>query len=576
MKKCIIVILLLLAAIVEGHASTCVKDLNGNGVIDIKTEKWDCLRTEPPTCPQDMVNCTIANIILSGATKAVSTNVKDKTGITKITADDKGASLIIEGWMCSNVACSSEIIGSIKIQNATVSGMAAADKISRIVGNGSDLEIFGCDGTTSCTETLLGKINISGASITGSAAADAGLLSITASSSTLSIAGLSCNTSGCFQTSAGTLSITGISAVCPAGSQYSCVSVSGVKKCSPLTCNDDTYGGKVIPGQQICIKDINQDGNIDFGTEMGICQKFNNQFYCSLQAQDCLTQTTSPACPAGGNINISTKKCEISINSNSTCPSGYNPETNNTCTAASTCTVGTLDKTTMQCVTGYTCPLGSQYNCFPNTDKNSIMQCNSIFCIDGSTQNPNTNNGDNSSYQDDGSKDGSGKCLGTIMIFNGKPLQCRPPGVNTNFFNCCDQSEGSFLFIKKMCGEPDSECVAKASAGNCHFIGDYCKEEWWLIGCVQRANVFCCFNSMLARIIHEQGRPQLQSFNGWGYVGAPDCRGFTEEEFSHIDFSKIDFSEYINATKTKMNNKVQIIQDKITQQNKSNIEEKVK
>ena len=198
-----------------------------------------------------------------------------------------------------------------------------------------------------------------------------------------------------------------------------------------------------------------------------------------------------------------------------TCPTGYNQGAGNTCTAAPSCTVGTLDNATMQCVTGFTCPLGSQFNCFPNTDKNNVMQCNNISCIDGSTQNPSTTTSDNSSYQNDGQKDANGKCLGTIMIFNGKPLECRPSGVNTNFFNCCDQSDGSFLMIKKMCGEPDTECVAKASTGSCHFIGDYCKQEWWLIGCVQRANVFCCFNSMLARIIHEQGRPQLQSFNGW-------------------------------------------------------------
>jgi conjugal transfer mating pair stabilization protein TraN len=259
-----------------------------------------------------------------------------------------------------------------------------------------------------------------------------------------------------------------------------------------------------------------------------------------------------------------------------TCPTGYNQGAGNTCTAAPSCTVGTLDNATMQCVTGYICPLGSQFNCFPNTDKNNLMQCNNVSCIDGSTQNPTTNTNDNSTYHDDGQKDANGKCLGTIMIFNGKPLECRPSGVNTNFFNCCDQSDGSFLIIKKVCGEPDTECVAKASTGSCHFIGDYCKQEWWLIGCVQRANVFCCFNSMLARIIHEQGRPQLKSFNGWGSVGAPDCRGFTEEEFSHIDFSKIDFSEYINATKTKMDNKMQTIQNKLTQQNKSKIEEKIK
>ena len=60
-----------------------------------------------------------------------------------------------------------------------------------------------------------------------------------------------------------------------------------------------------------------------------------------------------------------------------------------------------------------------------------------------------------------------------------------------------------------------------------------------------------------------------------GICGAPDCRGFTEDEFSHLDFSKIDFSEYINATKTAMDNKIQIIQDQLTQQYKSNIQNQI-
>ena len=39
--------------------------------------------------------------------------------------------------------------------------------------------------------------------------------------------------------------------------------------------------------------------------------------------------------------------------------------------------------------------------------------------------------------------------------------------------------------------------------------------------------------------------------------------------------SSNDFSEYINATKTKMDNRMQTIQNKLTQQNKSKIEEKI-
>ena len=92
--------------------------------------------------------------------------------------------------------------------------------------------------------------------------------------------------------------------------------------------------------------------------------------------------------------------------------------------------------------------------------------------------------------------------------------------------------------------------------GLCHYVGSYCKESWPVVGCVQRAKVYCCFNSKLARIVHEQGRPQLKNFAGsrknmWGDPeDGPKCRGFTPQEFQMLDFSRIDLSEWyadINA-----------------------------
>jgi len=50
----------------------------------------------------------------------------------------------------------------------------------------------------------------------------------------------------------------------------------------------------------------------------------------------------------------------------------------------------------------------------------------------------------------------------------------------------------------------------------------------------------------MGRIIHEQGRIQLQKFNpngNWGSTGSPNCEGFTPEEFQMLDFSQIDLSE---------------------------------
>jgi conjugal transfer mating pair stabilization protein TraN len=96
-----------------------------------------------------------------------------------------------------------------------------------------------------------------------------------------------------------------------------------------------------------------------------------------------------------------------------------------------------------------------------------------------------------------------------------------------------------------------------------HFVGTYCKKKFPLIGCVQTAQVHCIFESKLGRIIQEQGRMQLKNFqdaNGnpyWGTPQAPDCRGFTPEEFQFLDFGKMDLSEFFADIKTKSMNAIQ-------------------
>ena len=102
-------------------------------------------------------------------------------------------------------------------------------------------------------------------------------------------------------------------------------------------------------------------------------------------------------------------------------------------------------------------------------------------------------------------------------------------------------------FLLQSCDQQDMEVSMLNASGYCHYVGEYCEESWPLIGCVQEAKGYCCFNSKLARIIQEQGRPQLKDFQpdgAWGTGQSPNCRGFTPQEFQMIDFSKIDLSSY--------------------------------
>ncbi len=72
----------------------------------------------------------------------------------------------------------------------------------------------------------------------------------------------------------------------------------------------------------------------------------------------------------------------------------------------------------------------------------------------------------------------------------------------------------------------------------------------------------------MARIVAEQGRPQLKAFGpsgGWGTAEDPNCRGFTPEEFQQLDFSKIDLTEYFGDIMDGMNQNVQDAQQRIQQ-----------
>lgn len=109
------------------------------------------------------------------------------------------------------------------------------------------------------------------------------------------------------------------------------------------------------------------------------------------------------------------------------------------------------------------------------------------------------------------------------------------------------------------CDQQDMEVGMLSGSGMCHYVGSYCTTS--ILGiCLQKAHGNCCFNTKLGRIIQEQGRPQLKSFDaiGWGTAKKPYCRGFTSEEFQALDFSKMDLSEYYADIEAKAQSQIQV------------------
>lgn len=98
------------------------------------------------------------------------------------------------------------------------------------------------------------------------------------------------------------------------------------------------------------------------------------------------------------------------------------------------------------------------------------------------------------------------------------------------------------------CDQDEQVLALKKGVGLCHYVGTYCGRKV-LGACVEKEESYCCFNSKLARILHEQGRPQLGM--GWGSAQDPQCQGYTQVQLEALDFSQMDLSEFINDLTTR-------------------------
>jgi hypothetical protein len=103
----------------------------------------------------------------------------------------------------------------------------------------------------------------------------------------------------------------------------------------------------------------------------------------------------------------------------------------------------------------------------------------------------------------------------------------------------------------------ETECLpfeytlaCKVGEGYCHYVGERCTSE--IFGyCIGKKKMYCCFKSLLARVVHEQGRPQIGL--DWGDAKHPKCRGFYPEEFAQLNFAEMDLSEFKASLERRSN-----------------------
>lgn len=130
-----------------------------------------------------------------------------------------------------------------------------------------------------------------------------------------------------------------------------------------------------------------------------------------------------------------------------------------------------------------------------------------------------------------------------INVFKGNPYSCTR--FLLSFKDCCGCNGWGISMGLSSCDEDSRNLARLRENGKCVYVGEYCAEKLPVVGtCVRKKKVFCCFGSKFAKLLQEQGKPQLGL--SFGTPKCPDCRGFTADELSHIDFSKLDLTEITN------------------------------
>lgn len=146
------------------------------------------------------------------------------------------------------------------------------------------------------------------------------------------------------------------------------------------------------------------------------------------------------------------------------------------------------------------------------------------------------------------------------QIFKGKDCNCRK--TFANFKNCCKDDGWGLDASLTECDAEEQQLGELKKNKVCHEVGEYCSKEV-LGNCVERKKSYCCFGSKLSRIVHEQGRQQLDLT--WGSPKHPECRGLTPDELQKINFKNMNLSEFY-----------QDIQKKVVVPNPSNLQERIK
>jgi conjugal transfer mating pair stabilization protein TraN len=134
-----------------------------------------------------------------------------------------------------------------------------------------------------------------------------------------------------------------------------------------------------------------------------------------------------------------------------------------------------------------------------------------------------------------------------FKIFEGFSQSCSKK--ITEYTNCCSVSlKGWGTHLGAKCTKDEIDLVDKRKKNLCVHVGKTNSQTIGVTTVVKHK--YCCFGSILNRVIQEQGRAQLGIT--FGTPSAPDCGGLTLTQIMQLDFNKMDFSDFFADVKKRM------------------------
>jgi hypothetical protein len=95
------------------------------------------------------------------------------------------------------------------------------------------------------------------------------------------------------------------------------------------------------------------------------------------------------------------------------------------------------------------------------------------------------------------------------------------------------------LTLLTACDDIEMDMGVRLAQRSCFKVGDsYCSKKYPIVGvCMQQRQEYCCYSSILSRIIMKESYDQL-SINPMTGVPETSCQGLTAEQLGQVDFSK--------------------------------------